>query len=99
MNKEKLIIRDITSSTLTNSDGLSLKIAIDSALSNADVVVLSFEAIGTISSSFLNSSIGEIIDKYGFEILKDRVMITNYTPTIASFIQKYINDLRYTEHK
>ncbi|MFA4851283.1 MAG: STAS-like domain-containing protein [Bacteroidales bacterium] len=97
MKTEKIVIKEITSGTLSNIDGLNLKIAIDSSLASADTVLLSFEGITTISSSFLNSSIGEIMDQYGFDILKDRIKITHYTSNLATIIKKYIDDLRYTE--
>ncbi len=98
MKIEKIIIKDITSGTLSNIDGLTLKLAIDSALNSSDIVMLSFESISSISSSFLNSSIGEIIEKYGFEVLKNRIKITNYTSNLALFIKNYIANLRYSEY-
>jgi len=97
MKTEKIIIKDITSGTTSNIDGLTLRIAIDSSLKVGDNVLLSFEGINTISSSFLNSSIGEIVDQHGFDILKDRIKITHYTSSLAKIITKYIDDLRYSE--
>jgi len=97
MKTVKIIIKDITTGTTSNIDGLSLKLAINSSLADSDNILLSFEGITTISSSFLNSSIGEIVDQYGFDILKDRIKITHYTPSLAKIITKYIDDLRYSE--
>ena len=98
MKTEKIIIKDITSGTTSNIDGLSLKMAIIASLDRADNIILSFEGISALSSSFLNSSIGEIVDQYGFDILKDRIIITNYTSSIANNIKWYINNLRHTEY-
>lgn len=94
MKTETIIISQVAQSTLSNVDGYTLKARIDSVLSTGSSVILSFDSVVTISSSFLNSSIGEIIDQYGFEILRDRVKITNYTPSIAKAIKNYISDLR-----
>ncbi len=94
MNTIKIPVKDISQGTLSNIDGVNLKIAIENSLGNADIILLSFEGISSISSSFLNSSIGEITDKFGFDILKDRIKITNYTPHLAGIIQKYISNLR-----
>jgi hypothetical protein len=92
-----IIVKDITSGTLTNIDGLNLRVAIDASLASGDSVLLSFSGIHTISSSFLNSSLGEIFDKYGNDVLKSRIKITNYTPPLAGAITKYVNDLKTSQ--
>ena len=89
-----IIIKNVTSGTLSNTEGAILFCAIDFALKSNIPVLLSFESINTISSSFLNSSIGNIVDKYGFTILKDNLKITNYTKPIAATLVKYISDLK-----
>jgi hypothetical protein len=94
MNKQTIIIKDTVASTLSNADAMPLKLALDQALKNGTSVILSFEGIRSISSSFLNSSIGDIVDSYGFDVLKNRITITHYTPTLADVIKKYISDLR-----
>ncbi len=90
----KLIVKDITSGTLSNTEGTVLYCAIESALKNNNLIFLSFEGINTISSSFLNSSLGSLVDKYGFNILKDKIKIINYTKPLANIISKYISDLK-----
>ena len=98
MKTIKIIVNQVTIGTLSNTDGYNLKTGIVDVLTSGNAVLLSFDGIITISSSFLNSSIGEIVDQYGFDILKDRVKITHYTPSIASAIKKYISDLRILTH-
>lgn len=89
-----IVVKDLTSGTLTNAEGDKLRVAVDDALSSGNSVLLSFNDINTISSSFLNSSLGEIVDKYGFDVLKSRISITHYTTQLAGAIKKYINDLK-----
>ena len=92
-------IKNITTSTISNEDGVKLKIAIENYLNDDNPVVLSFTGIDTISSSFLNSSLGEIIDKFGPQSLKNKIKIINYTPNIGNIISKYIRDfLMQEEH-
>ncbi len=98
MKTQTIVVSQVTQSTLSNMDGYTLKASIDSILKNGSSVLLSFDDVITISSSFLNSSIGELIDQYGFDILKDRVKITNYTPSIAKAIKNYISDLKALIH-
>ena len=91
---DKVIVKDIVSGTLSNIEGTTLYCAIDSALKNNDSIYLSFESINTISSSFLNSSIGTLVDTYGIDIIKDRIKIVNYTKPLAAVIVKYVSDLK-----
>ena len=93
MKTTKISVKDVTNSTLSNSDGVQLQSAIDSALASDDVVYLSFHNVHTISSSFLNSSLGNIIDKYGLNILS-KIKIIDYTSSVASFLKSYISDLK-----
>jgi hypothetical protein len=92
-----IIVKDLTPGTLTNVDGLNLRVAIDAALASGDSVLLSFSGIHTISSSFLNSSLGEIVDKYGFDVLNSRIKITHYTTSLAGAVTKYVRDLKTSQ--
>ncbi len=96
MKTQKIIIKDIVVGYTSNSDGLILKAAIEQSINASGSVILSFEGVTSASSSFLNSSIGEIIDKYGLIFLKNRIKITNYTPSIALMIQKYVSNFKET---
>lgn len=97
MKTISIIVKDLTSGTLTNVDGLNLRVAIDAALASGDSVLLSFSGIHTISSSFLNSSLGEIFDKYGYDVLRSRIKITHYTTPLAGAITRYVNDLKTSQ--
>lgn len=90
MKKQTITVKDVCQGTFTNAGGVALYYAIVRALDVSDVVVLSFDEITAVSSSFLNSSIGNIIDERGIDVLKSRVKITHYTPTLAAAIKKYI---------
>jgi len=93
MNTKKISIKDVASSTLSNADGVKLQTAIDKILSDGDTVVISFYGINVVSSSFLNSSLGNLIDKYGFDILA-KIKLIDYTATIASYIKSYISNIK-----
>ncbi len=93
-NKKIIVIKDAVLGTFSNADAVPLRILMEDSLKNRDSVVLSFDGVHTLTSSFLNSSIGEIVDSFGFDTLKGRVSLTNYTPSVASVITNYINDLK-----
>lgn len=90
-------IKDITTGTFTNDDGLSVFNSIDSAISENNTIILSFEGISSLSSSFLNSSFGEIIEKFGFDFLKNKIKITKYTPQLSNLIMNYIKNYSKAE--
>lgn len=92
-NDNILYVKSICDSTFTNNDGLKLKNAITEMLLEHNNVVLSFHNVSSISSSFLNSSFGELAYEIGHNSLKQRIKITNYTNTIISSIRKYVNSL------
>ena len=93
MNTKKIIVKDIISSALSNTDGIQLQVAMDQILTDKDNVVISFHGINVMTTSFLNSSIGNLIDKYNIEILS-RIKIVDYTPTMATFLKNYISKIK-----
>jgi hypothetical protein len=97
MRMKTIKVKDITKGTFTNEDGLSVYNAIYSTISENDCIILSFEGITSLSSSFLNSSIGEIIEEFGFDFLKNKIKITKYTPQLSVLIQNYIKSYSKTE--
>ena len=94
-NQEIIIVRDICKGTFTNADGIALYCAILNVLDVSDSIILSFTGIDAVSSSFLNSSIGNIIDEKGIDVLKSKIKITHYTPSLANEIKKYITQYSY----
>jgi len=88
-----LSIKDLSDSALSNHDGIQLQSAMDQKLSTDNSIIISFRGINTISSSFLNSSFGNIFDKYGINILS-KIKIVDYTPSVANCIRKYVSDIK-----
>ncbi len=98
MKTNKIIVKDITNTTLSNTDGVLLQIAINNSLANSDSIILSFHDIHVLSSSFLNSSLGDIVNKHGFAVL-NKLRIVDYTASISTFLKNYISDLRLISAK
>lgn len=93
MKTSKLInLQTITNSTSTNQDG---DLLFDYLANNAvkSTVVLKIPSNSTLSSSFLNSSIGKFIDVFGLDIFKSNIQIKS-TQNIFNQLKKYIG--RYT---
>ena len=90
MNKITICVKDIISGTSTNTEAIPLFIAMDDILKNNNSIVLSLKSCNPMSSSFLNSSFGSIIEKYGWDFLKGKISIIDYTPALADLIKNYL---------
>lgn len=89
-----IVIRDIVSDTYTNASGYKLYMALlESLESSNDIISLSFEEISSTSSSFLNSSIGALVEAKGISILQ-RVKPVKVGITQAEILKKYISSLK-----
>ncbi len=87
----KLHVKDIISDTVTNSSGFVLLTTLDNFLRNGEQVELSFDGTPGLSSSFLNSSFGELIEKHGFNKIKSFIKITGLSQTQANYFKRYLN--------
>jgi hypothetical protein len=86
-----LVIKDLVKGTSTNSEALPLFMKMDDAVSVAkETVVLSFNSIEFVSSSFLNSSIGQFIEKHGFDLFSKTVKFADCKTDIAARIKDYV---------
>lgn len=87
-----LIVRNIVNNTTTNDSGYLLFLAIENELKNSGSVEISLDNISVISTSFLNSSIGEIFEKFGFENVKSKIKYHHVEKSIAEILRKYHHD-------
>ena len=81
-------LMDIVSGTSTNAEGLILFNVMNNLLLNNQNVRLSLEGATPFSTSFLNSSIGSLVDKYGIENVRKKLVFSNLT---KSQIKKMTN--------
>jgi hypothetical protein len=93
MKKDKITLTDYTSSALSNIDGAKVYAVVNNLLADGGNVIVSFAGINAVSTSFLNSFIGSLVDQHGMNILT-RVKIVDYTVSIANFLKNYIKELR-----
>lgn len=90
--KDSLItiqLMDVVSGTSTNADGFALFTAIDKYLSQNIKTRLSLDGATPLSTSFLNSSIGSLADKYGVDDMRKKIVFTNLTTPQINTIKRY----------
>ncbi|CAN5220189.1 hypothetical protein BH09BAC5_BH09BAC5_10480 [soil metagenome] len=94
MDKVTLKVMDLVEGTSTNINAVPLFLEMDKVIIANKVIVLSLKNAPALSSSFLNSSIGELVTKHGFNTLKGRLKIVDYTPVMADLIKNYLENLK-----
>ena len=85
----KVFIKDIVKDTYTNAAGFVLLTFLQDYLRRGKPVTLSFKDAPPTSTSFLNSSIGELLDKYGFTKFKELVKFVDLNATQAQVLKNY----------
>jgi hypothetical protein len=90
MNTRTIKLMDCVHGTSTNNDGFELFIKISKVFDAGDILKLSLEGSTSMSSSFLNSSFGELVDRYGMDTIKRQLRLVNFKPSQAEEIKKYL---------
>jgi len=79
----------IAPDTFTNESGLVLKNYLVSKIQMGETVILSFEGARGLSSSFLNSSFGELIQSFGLMKIKQAIKLVDLTTSQAKSLKEY----------
>lgn len=87
-----LILKDLVKDSSSNDQGVLLFDHLKNAFLKKQILVLDVDSDLSMSSSFLNSSIGYFLDEYGLENFKATVKFKgskNQFQRIASYVKKY----------
>ena len=87
-------LMDKVNGTSTNIEGLTLYAVLSREIESGNIIKLSLKESTPMSSSFLNSSLGELVDRYGIDVFKKHVRLINYTASQAEYIKKYLSMLK-----
>ena len=87
----KLFIKDIVDDTYTNASGFALLTILKKYFDAGQTVILSFKNSPPTSSSFLNSSIGELLDYYGFSKFKSLIKFVDLNATQTQVLKNYFH--------
>ena len=90
MNTINIKLLDIVTGTSTNAEGLILFENISKHLQKGDLIKLSLRDLTPMSSSFLNSSFGELIHHFGYAKIKTSIVLTDYRMSDALRIKNYL---------
>ncbi|MFH0991295.1 MAG: DUF4325 domain-containing protein [bacterium] len=76
--------------TSTNAQGYALYVVLKQSMLNDGKIRLSLKGASPMSSSFLNSSLGELIDEFGIDRVKSSLSLVNYTASQARILKEYL---------
>lgn len=94
MSTRTIKLMDCVDGTSSNNDGLKLFIEISKAFVAGDIVTLSLKDCTSISSSFLNSSFGELAEKFSMDTIKSQFRLVDFKPSQAKQIKEYLDMVR-----
>lgn len=83
-------LMDCVTGTSGNIEGYKLFTVLSKEIDMDNNIILSLQNSTPMSSSFLNSSFGELVDKYGLDIFKTKIKLINYTKSQAEYIKRYL---------
>ncbi len=86
-------ITDMVQGTTTNADGMPLFLYLQKELKHEHQVVLSFKDSTPLSSSFLNTTIGNLVDDFGLDYVKSYLKITQCSKPVLSTLKRYFDGL------
>lgn len=87
-----LILKNIVKNSSSNEQGMILFDSLQNAYLSKDSLILYVDSDLSMSSSFLNSSIGQFLDKYGLNSFKQTVKFKgskNQFSRLSDYINKY----------
>ncbi len=85
-------IYDHVKQAYTSEDGEKIGVIVSQIFKSGAPVVLSFEGIDTVTSSFINTSLIPLISNHSFDIVKKNLKIIKSTPHINAMIKKRFED-------
>ncbi|AWV99388.1 STAS-like domain-containing protein [Arcticibacterium luteifluviistationis] len=91
-------LQTIIDSTYLSSDGLVLYSALSCYFDTKTPIKLSFDGIQAFSSSFFNSSLGQLLDNYGMNTFKEVVSFVDVNGSQAKWLRKYLDDYKNLSH-
>lgn len=85
-----IIIKHEVGGTSTNSEGSVLKSILSKYLADNTKVQVSFKGTTPMSSSFFNTSFGDLIDEYGYDKFANCITPIDIIPSHLRLIKRYI---------
>lgn len=89
---KNLVLSNFVNNTSSNEEGDKLFIALNELLHDNEGIIIVVDHNSALASSFLNSSIGQFLDRYGFELFQQRIKFQgnkNQFSKLKNYISEY----------
>lgn len=86
-----ITLKDEVEDTYTNVSGSKLRLLILDILSKGENIEVSFKGATPLSSSFYNSSFGEIIEEKGLPFFKERIKLKELNKSQFELMTRYMS--------
>lgn len=80
-------IKDLVDQVYSNYDGMVIYNELKNQLENSNKVTVSFDEIGALNSSFVNSAFIELLNDYDFQFIKNNIQFVDSTKQINEMIK------------
>ena len=95
---KQLILKDLVSDTYTNIAGASLAIQLIRLINDNVMIELSFSNSTPLSSSFFNSSFGQLIEDFGYSKVKDCIKLVGVNNSQGKLLRDYFDAYKKYDH-
>lgn len=92
MCTEIVVLSEIVNDTISNSSGFQLCTVLKENFDQGNKVQLSLKDCGPMTSSFMNSSFGEILESFGIDYIRKNLTLINYKMSHAEAIKEYMEE-------
>lgn len=83
-----ILVKNLTEHCYSNLDGEIIKQKILDGLRQGDQITLSFHGIDSVSSSFVNSALIDLLELYDFDHIKKSILFKDTNRSINDVIKK-----------
>ncbi|MGG3693905.1 STAS-like domain-containing protein [Heyndrickxia ginsengihumi] len=80
-------VKDLVDQVYSNNDGMVIYNELKNQLDNDNKVAVSFDDIGALNSSFVNSAFIELLNDFDFQFIKNNLRFVNSTKQINEMIK------------
>ena len=92
-----LVLTSLVIGTSTNAEGDKLRNALAPYVAAGQVVRLSLRDASPMSTSFLNSAFGDLLDEFGPTAVRSTLKLVDYLPSHAAIIKHYFDHYHAVE--
>ena len=89
-----LVLTSLVPGTSTNAEGAKLFAALAPYVAAGQVVRLSLLHASPMSTSFLNSAFGDLLDEFGATAVRSTLKLVDYLPSHAAIIKNYLDQYK-----